>query len=347
MSAALAMADTAASIATTVAPAVTNAARNAARNLVGKFTLATASFEDMQRVGQALAQSAYYRDVQNVAQCCTKLLVGQELDLTLYETMTGIRFVEGKIEMSPSLMAARINRKAKDGYAYAVEWISKPGDVDEDGDPVVTGCRIRFYRDGVELGISKFTLADAMRAELATKANYKKYGRNMYFARAMSNGAKWYMAEIFGGGGVYVDNEIAGDDFAADPMPEEEPVATITVVEAQPVAAEPQASAEATQTAATAPAEPVVDSDALRRALVTYVEAEFVKLGIDGSADVVAQEIAASVRADTQGAFADPNDEQMPVTTYDWHELTEIEIREFFRRVVKAHRSNAGAAVTK
>lgn len=179
---------------------------------VGTFSLAGASFEAMQRVGSALARCGYYKDVTDVAQACAKLLVGQELGLTLYETMTGIRFVEGKIEMAPALMAARINRAV--GYGYKVEWITNPAVVDEDGDPLVTGCRIRYTRDNEELGVSKFTHADAVRARLAAKDNYQKYARNMYYARAMSNGVKWYLSEIFGGGAVYAQNEIVGTDFS-------------------------------------------------------------------------------------------------------------------------------------
>lgn len=198
-----------------------------ARTSVGRFSLANASFEDMQRIGRALAECGYYKDVRDVAQACAKLLAGQELGLTLMETLTGLRFVEGKIEMAPHLMAARINRLAEQGYSYKVEWIGDLDELDDEGDPIVTGCKIRYFRHDVELGISKFTLADAMRASLATKDNYKKYGRNMYYARAMSNGVKWYMSEVVGGGQVYVIGEIAGKDFSEQAVyvvPEQVPV---------------------------------------------------------------------------------------------------------------------------
>jgi hypothetical protein len=184
------------------------------RTSVGRFNLPNASFEDMQRIGQVLSRCGFYKDIRDVAQSCAKLLAGQELGLTLLETLTGLRIVEGKMEMAPHLMAARVNRM--EGYSYKVEWISAD-DKDEDGDPVVTGCRIKFFHGDDELGVSKFTLRDAVTAGLAKNPNYTKYGRNMYFARAMSNGVKWYIPEAIGGGAVYVTDEIAGTDFEPKP----------------------------------------------------------------------------------------------------------------------------------
>lgn len=188
------------------------------RTAVGRFSLVSASFEDMQRVGSALVKCGYYKDIRDVAQCAAKLLAGQELGLTLMEALTGLRFIEGKLEMAPSLMAARVNRLSDKGYSYRIEWLA--GDeTDDNGDPIVTGCRIRFKRDGDELGVSSFTFNDAKAAGLIRDGgNYKKYPRNMYFARAMSNGVKWYMPEVLGGGQVYVMDEIAASDFEAPPV---------------------------------------------------------------------------------------------------------------------------------
>lgn len=186
------------------------------RMSVGRFSLVNASFEDMQRVGSALVKCGYYKDIRDVAQCCAKLLAGQELGLTLMEALTGLRFIEGKLEMAPHLMAARVNRLADKGYSYRVEWLAAE-EKDDNGDPIVIGCRIRFKRDGEELGVSSFTYRDAANAGLAG-ANYKKYPRNMYYARAMSNGVKWYMPEVLGGGQVYVMDEIAATDFEPAPV---------------------------------------------------------------------------------------------------------------------------------
>jgi hypothetical protein len=57
---------------------------------------------------------------------------------------------------------------------------------------------------------SEFTIEDAKKAGLLTSGNrgsWEKYPRNMLFARALSNGAKWHCADIFGGP-VYVPEEM-------------------------------------------------------------------------------------------------------------------------------------------
>jgi hypothetical protein len=56
----------------------------------------------------------------------------------------------------------------------------------------------------VEIGESRFTAKDA---QAAGTQNMAKFARNMLFARAMSNGAKWYTPDIFGGP-VYTPEEM-------------------------------------------------------------------------------------------------------------------------------------------
>jgi hypothetical protein len=69
-------------------------------------------------------------------------------------------------------------------------------------------CEIEFReRNGDKweiIGSSEFTAQDARAA--GTK-NMDKYARNMLFARAMSNGARWYCPDIFGGP-VYTPEEM-------------------------------------------------------------------------------------------------------------------------------------------
>jgi hypothetical protein len=60
---------------------------------------------------------------------------------------------------------------------------------------------------------STFTIQDAQQAGLAS-GNYKTFPRNMLFARALTNGARWFCPEVFNGPiytpdelGAQVDNE--------------------------------------------------------------------------------------------------------------------------------------------
>jgi len=53
-------------------------------------------------------------------------------------------------------------------------------------------------------------MQDATKAGLASQGIWKSYPRNMLYARAMSNGAKWYCPSIFGGP-VYHNGELANE----------------------------------------------------------------------------------------------------------------------------------------
>jgi hypothetical protein len=65
-------------------------------------------------------------------------------------------------------------------------------------------CSIDFYEGAELIGTSTFTIEDAKKA--GTK-NTDKFPRNMLFARAMSNGVKWYTPDVFAGP-VYVPEEM-------------------------------------------------------------------------------------------------------------------------------------------
>jgi hypothetical protein len=51
-------------------------------------------------------------------------------------------------------------------------------------------------------------MEDAKRANLTGKDNWTKYPRNMLFARALSNGQKWYAPDVFNGATVYTPDEL-------------------------------------------------------------------------------------------------------------------------------------------
>ena len=74
-----------------------------------------------------------------------------------------------------------------------------------------SGCELLFSEDGKELGKSSFTEADAKAAGLHGKENWKKWPRNMYFARALSNGMRWYCPDVFNGNTVYTPDELGAE----------------------------------------------------------------------------------------------------------------------------------------
>ena len=93
---------------------------------------------------------------------------------------------------SANLIAAAIKRSGR--YNYRVRKMTD------------TECTITFFENGEEIGVSTFTAADAKTAGL-NGDNWRKFPRNMLFARAISNGAKWYCPDL-SGGPLYTPDEL-------------------------------------------------------------------------------------------------------------------------------------------
>jgi hypothetical protein len=112
-----------------------------------------------------------------------------------YASVNGIHIIQGKPTVSANLMAAAV--KASGRYDYRVR------KMDDDAVSIeffqVTGAKLE------SLGVSTFTKADAAKAGTQ---NLAKFARNMLFARAMSNGVRWYCPDVFMSGSVYTPEEM-------------------------------------------------------------------------------------------------------------------------------------------
>jgi len=157
------------------------------------LTIATSLNETME-LGNLLAQSGFFADSRGAAQAVVKVLAGREIGFGPIASMTGIHVISGRVSISANLMAAAIKRSGR--YDYRVLTMTPQR------------CEIEFReRNGDKwdvIGSSEFTAQDARTA--GTK-NMDKFARNMLFARAMSNGARWYCPDIFGGP-VYTPEEM-------------------------------------------------------------------------------------------------------------------------------------------
>jgi hypothetical protein len=134
---------------------------------------------DAQSLGELLAASGYFTDARGAAQAAVKVMAGQELGFGPIASMTGIYIVKGRVTLSANLMAAAIKRQ-RPRYDYRVR------------EHTAEFCSIEFLQDGEHLGESTYSMQDAQAAGLASSETWKKHPRNMLFARALSNGAKWY-----------------------------------------------------------------------------------------------------------------------------------------------------------
>lgn len=159
--------------------------------------MAMGSLSDPKELGTMLAASRYFEDAKDAAQAVVKVLAGQELGFGPIASMTGVYIVKGRVTLSANLMAASIKRHPK--YDYRVR------DLTDELAVVV------FFENGEESGSSEFTMAMARQAGLANSDNWRKYPRNMLFARAVSNGAKWFCPDVFAGAPVYTPDELGAE----------------------------------------------------------------------------------------------------------------------------------------
>lgn len=146
---------------------------------------------DAERAAAAMAASGYFQDAKQAAQAIVKVLAGHEMGFGPFASMNGIHIIQGRPAIGANLMAAAVKRSGR--YNYRVTEMSEKR------------CAITFYEGKDAIGESEFTLEDARKAQ--TK-NLDKFARNMLFARAMSNGVRWYCPDVFAGSAVYVPEEL-------------------------------------------------------------------------------------------------------------------------------------------
>lgn len=128
---------------------------------------------------------------QSAAQIAVKILAGQELGLTPFASTNGMQIIKGKCAPGANLMAALV--KASGRYNYRVTEMTD------------AKVAIDFFENGKAIGTSTFTSADAAKAGTQ---NMQKFARNMLFARAISNGVRWFCPDLANGVAMYTPEEL-------------------------------------------------------------------------------------------------------------------------------------------
>lgn len=168
------------------------------------MALAPASYHELEAYGRMFAASGFYKGIRKASQAMAKLEYGRELGVGRAAAMSDIHLVDGKPVLSGTLLAALVRRSERYDYRIVVHTDER--------------CEIEFLRlrndEWVTEGTSAFDAKDMQKGGLAGKDNWKKFPRNMMFARAMSNGVKWFAPDIFAGMSVYSE----GDDMEAPPV---------------------------------------------------------------------------------------------------------------------------------
>lgn len=141
------------------------------------------TFDQTMTLAGVFAKSGFFGDVREAAQAAVKMLAGRELGIPPIASMTDVYVIKSRVSLSAKLQGALVKKSGR--YNYRVDRLD---------DEV---CQLTFFekwgKDWQQVGESKFTIADARRAETQ---NLGKFPRNMLFARAMSNGVKWYCPDL-------------------------------------------------------------------------------------------------------------------------------------------------------
>jgi hypothetical protein len=169
--------------------------------------------ETLYRLAKAMSMSGFFKDARDAEKALAKLVFGRDLGVSATAALTQIHIIEGKPEISANLQAQMLRRA---GYDFRVVTPDELRD---------TECEIVALRDGEEVGREKFTMKDAQRADLAKKDVWRKYPRNMLWARAMSNVVAFHCPEVTQGIRVYAEGEIRDAPEERDePTPQAAPV---------------------------------------------------------------------------------------------------------------------------
>ena len=140
---------------------------------------ALSSIQEVEQAAKLMAASGFFQDAAQMAQAAVKIMAGQEIGIGPFASMVGIHIIKGKPTYGANIVAAKVKGSGK--YDYTVDELSE------------TACRLTFWQGEKELGKSSFTIQDAKKA---LTLNSEKFPRNMLFARAISNGQKWYCPDV-------------------------------------------------------------------------------------------------------------------------------------------------------
>lgn len=156
--------------------------------------LVLTSFEEISKWAKVFVESKMFTDSSDLAKCIVKVQAGAEMGLKPFQSMNNLHIINGKICTSALVVGDMIKRSHR--YTFRVLKIDN------------TGCIIRFFeKTGGKwdcIGDSEFTREHAVKA--GTK-NLEKFARNMFYARAITNGARWYTPDVFGGA-IYTPDEL-------------------------------------------------------------------------------------------------------------------------------------------
>jgi hypothetical protein len=162
--------------------------------LAVRNTSIISTYDEVERVAKAMAASGFFPDAQSISKAVVKIMAGAEIGFGPFASMQGVNIIKGKPSYNANMLASSV--KASGRYDYRIVKLN---------DEI---CDLAFFEAGQEVGHSIFNLQDARRAGVS---NLDKFPRNMLFARAMSNGVRWYCPDVTNGNAVYTPEELGAE----------------------------------------------------------------------------------------------------------------------------------------
>lgn len=149
-------------------------------------------FQLLDQMAKAANASKYYDKLGGTPGILSIMLLARELDVPPMQALSGgIWNIQGKVEMSARLMNMKIRQA---GHKLKIEMGTEQC--------TIVGVR----KDTGEEMTCTFSMKDADRAGLAGRDTWKKYPREMLFARCLSLLARALFPDVIGN--CYVEGEI-------------------------------------------------------------------------------------------------------------------------------------------
>lgn len=248
-------------------------------------SLAKINMRELKELAGIMLESGAFPDVKTAAQAMIKVIAGNELGFSPIVSMTGIHFFQGKVSLGANLIASLIKDSGK--YEYKIT------------EHTSDACSVVFYQninsEIKQLGVPvRYTFADAQKAGLTGKDNWKKYPLDMLFAACIRQGARRYCADILRGvtpetetGAEQEVDRTAFQETAAAPAADANPVQVESgIIDAEIVEDIP---AETPATSTAAPTIPDVDADESKAADLIAAIGGYFNEKLGGDADEIAK----------------------------------------------------------
>ena len=164
----------------------------------------------------AMIQSGYFKDATSISKAVTKALIGQSMGMGLVQSMNSLYVIDGRVAMDSHAIR---NTAVMAGYTIKTLELNEQ--------KCVLEWSYNRTANAEVLGTSEYTQEDAIKAGLWDKSNWRKFPKDMLFARAITRGARMYANQAFANQPVYERDELAEDGKYIDLGPMDERVEQI------------------------------------------------------------------------------------------------------------------------